>query len=121
MTIFHKILPNQAHGKPLRPPPRQASVQPRVRRNLSTPEAIHKIGGSIPRDSMREVEVRSKLGTVNRSVSLRVKHRSSVAARRIQVHVNLLEGVSGAPRPAGGCLQSTALSSPWASPGIRFS
>src|SRR5580700_7123612 len=100
MAIFHKILPNQAHGKPLRPPPREASVQPRVRRNLSTPEAIHKIGGSIPRDSMPEVEVRSKLGIVNRSASLRVEDRSSVAARRIQVHVNLLEAVSGAQRPA---------------------
>src|SRR5580704_9254276 len=71
-------------------------VSNQVRGNLSTPEAIDKIGGRIPPDSVRQIEVRPELSAVDGAASFRVKNRSCVLAGGIKVHMNLLEAVSGA-------------------------
>jgi hypothetical protein len=52
VAILHEILPHHAHRKAFRPSPRQSGVYPGIRGNCSALEAINKICGSIPPNSM---------------------------------------------------------------------
>src|ERR1700691_981903 len=103
MAILHKVLSRNAGRQVLTPAPGKSRIHFRVSGNFSISQTVYKIGGSIPSDSMHEVEMGSKLGAVIRAASFGTEHRHGVLARRVQVHVNLFEGIPGAQCPTGGC------------------
>src|SRR5580698_8525705 len=87
MAIFHEILPHHAAREVLTPAPGEAGVYSGVGGHLSASQPVYKIDGGIPRHSMREGELGSKLGAVDGTVPFSIEYRSHVLARGVQMHM----------------------------------
>src|SRR5580658_1527948 len=82
MVIFQEILTRDAERDSLLPLPGQPRIQPGVRGDFLKNETINKIGGGIPGEAPREIDVRSKLSLHMRVASFRFGHGGGVATSR---------------------------------------